>query len=43
MKNDFILDEAAHDLFEALGGIDESDRAVVENIDQAGLASALDR
>jgi hypothetical protein len=41
MKKEIILDEAAQDLFKALGGIDTSERAVSNGSGQGDLSSAL--
>jgi hypothetical protein len=43
MKNEVMLDEAAQELFEALGGIDRSDRVVDRAHAGEDLASALDK
>lgn len=41
MKKEILLDEAAQNLFEALGGIDRSDRTGDVDRGQGGLASTL--
>ena len=41
MKKDIVLDEAAQDLFESLGGIDSSPQIVTEGYGEGDLSSAL--
>lgn len=41
MKRDIVLDEAAQDLFESLGGIDTSRQVVTESYNDGDLSSAL--